>query len=169
MLRYFALKKFSRWLKENRYRFCHPPFIANIRREGFDVRFSGVSRHIFGFISKHGCTGIWIHYDGRCWDALSEFDVAPEKSPQGGYFCKYFLKPKFFASRQALLIQHSWEPMLAWVNASFTENTWVCLYGGENDGFTAAKLKQKHEIAQERERDSCFLAAFPVLKLPLEK
>lgn len=161
---YFALKTFRYWLKKNRSRFRHPPYIAHIRKEGFYVRFTGISQHIMGFIEKHGSAGIWIHYDGRCWDSLSEFDVAPEKSPEGRYFCRFCKTPQLFASRQALLIEHSWEPLIEWVNTRLTSTKWVCLYGGENAGMTAAKLKQKHEVERERDRDRFFVTAFPVFK-----
>lgn len=161
---YLALKTFRPWLKKNRSRFRHPPYIAHIHGEGFDVKFSGISQHIVGFIGEHGSAGIWVHYDGRCWDSLSDFDVAPEKSLHGGYVCRLCENPKIFASRQALLIEHSWEPMLEWVNTRITDTTWVCLYGDEDGGITAAKLKQKHEVEQARERDSFFLTAFPVFK-----
>lgn len=103
-------------MNANRRRFHQPPFNANMDRNCIDLQFSGVTQHITCSIGSDGSTGIWVHYAGQCWDSLAEFDVAPEKASQGGYFCRFCITPQFFASRQALLIEHSWQPLLEWVN-----------------------------------------------------
>lgn len=158
---YSTIKTFRRWLKENRGRFLHQPYLTLIRRDHFILRFSGVSQRICCVINKEGSACLYVNYDGESWDAIGFFDVVPMRTSGGKYFCKLCESPELFASRQDLWITHSWEPLRECMNAIFTATTWVCLYG-KRTRMTWAELKQQHEVEQERGSEY-FVAAFPVV------
>jgi len=156
-----AYKTFCRWVKANRNRFRYPPYIYIFTQRQFGVRFNGLSPRIFTIIGKNGGNFVLVSRKGQMWDGLIEFDAYYARRPDGTYFCKLCKEPELFPTRRELLIRHSWEPMLEWMNQKFTESTWVCLY--ETDGgSTWVYLKREEEIEQERTNEH-FVEAFPAL------
>ncbi|MFZ4859723.1 MAG: hypothetical protein ACOYL3_25410 [Desulfuromonadaceae bacterium] len=120
-----------------------------------------ISPRIFTVISKGGGNFLQVSQNGQMWDGLIEFDAYYAKRPDGTYFCKFCKEPELFQSRQELLIRHSWEPMLEWMNNNFTERTWMCLYESDG-GSTWVYLKQEDELELERANEN-FVEAFPVV------
>ena len=156
-------KTFCQWAKDNKKRFRHPPYIYFFTQRQFGVRFSGISSRIFVVIGKNGGNFVEVFRNGEIWDGLTEFDAYYAKRPDGTYFCELCKEPEQFPSRQELLIRHSWEPMLEWMNRQFTETTWVCLYESEGGGCTWVYLKQESEIEMEK-TNKYFVEAFRVVR-----
>jgi hypothetical protein len=154
-------KTFCQWAKDNRRRFRYPPYIYFFTQRQFGLRFSGISPRIFAVIEKTGGNFVEVSRNGQMWDGLAEFDAYYAKRPGGTYFCKLCEESELFSSRQELLIRHSWEPMLEWMNQKFTETTWMCLYESDG-GSTWVYLKQEDEIEQEQANEN-FVEAFPVV------
>lgn len=156
-----VFKTFCKWVKDNRMRFDHPPYIHFFTQRHFGVLFTGISPRILTIISKSGGNFVNVSLNGQMWDDLREFDANYARRSDGTYFCKLCKEPELFQSRQELLIRHSWEPMLEWMNSNFTETTWVCLYKTDG-GSTWVYLKQECEIEQERANEN-FVEAFRVV------
>ena len=153
-------KTFWQWVENNRKRFRYPPCKYFFTQRQFAVRFSGISPRIFAVIGKNGGNFVEVFRNGQIWDGLTEFDAYYARQPDGKYYCKLCKEPESFPSRQELLIRHSWEPMLEWMNQSFTETTWICLY--KSDGCTWVYLKQEDELKNEL-TNKHFVEAFQVI------
>jgi hypothetical protein len=154
-------KIFRQWVKENRERFNFQPYISFSTQRQFGVRFSKLTPRIYTVISKKGGNFIQVSRNGEMWDGLIDFDAFYDRRSDGKYFCKLCKDPEFYPSRQEFLIRHSWEPMLEWMNNTFTETTWLCLYESDG-GSTWVYLKQEDEAEQERTNEH-FVETFPVL------
>ncbi|MBV5330549.1 MAG: hypothetical protein JZU65_23455 [Chlorobium sp.] len=165
MRTYFMLKNFKEWLKTNRKRCSHPPFITRITKNGFSLSFSGIDPRICCYVSKSGMVSVSVKYDGECCDIIAEFDVIPNKDQRGKYFC-YLCRiedqsSQSYPSRSELVIIHTWEPLLEWISTKLSPSMWVCVYG--TDGYSEAKLKEKLEVEHER-MGKDFCGAFAAIR-----
>jgi hypothetical protein len=115
----FVRKTFDRWLAHSAARFHHPPRVVLQRKRCVELQFSGVTPAIRCSISTEGMVGIYATYQGEWWDSLADFDVVARRTATGQYACGLYTSPQLFASRAALWITHSFEPLLAWTNAHF--------------------------------------------------
>ena len=109
-----------------------------------------------------------VNHHGDCWDILKEFDVLLRRNSVGYHYCGFCLpgSKKYYCSRRELLIQHSFEPLLEWVNAHFRPDYWILLFGDEGHT-TWAKIVRKEDLdaAKAREGLDVFVRAFPVIVL----
>jgi hypothetical protein len=74
----------------------------------------------------------------------------------GGYQCQLCLSdhpesPELFPSREALWIDHLFEPFLKWVNEQLAPAHWLQISGSSDGGITCAQLIQE-ESDQETNR-----------------
>jgi hypothetical protein len=163
------IKAFTSWLSENSDRFVVKPIVSKeiIRKAPYlTVGFSGGAPEVT--ISIYGCGNIdaYVMYHGRCWDTLRWFDVYPRRDLSGGYYCSECLPEakKLFRSRKELLAEHSFEPLLEWVNENFTPSRWVCLFAIDGSGSTWAEIVQEKDVNLMRSKED-FVHAFPLLKV----
>jgi len=149
MTTFFMLKNFKQWLKQNRQRFNHPPFITMVNRRGFSISFTGFDPRISCHVSAIGFVEIVVHYESQLIDIIAEYDVIPRKDSHGRYFCKLCRmedpSSATYASRSELVATHTWELLLEWANDNAPKS--VCVYG-MGGGSTWAKVKSNHEIEQ---------------------
>jgi len=75
---------------------------------------------------------------------LTEFDVVARRTSTGQYYCGLCTPPEMFASRAALWVTHSFEPLLAWTNEHLhaSQWLWLCQYKGA----TWAELKSREDM-----------------------
>jgi hypothetical protein len=157
----FVRKTFDRWLAHNSARFHHPPRVVLTRRVYFELQFSGVTPAIRCAIGHEGMVGIYARYQGEWWDALADFDVVARRTATGQYACGLCPSPELCASRAALWITHSFEPLLAWANEYLQASRWLllCRVGGT----TWAGLKPM-EAMHAREIADSLVYACPVVR-----
>jgi len=140
----FVRKTFDRWLSHSYARFHRPPRVVLSRKDYFVLQFLGITPVIECSIRKEGMVEIHAIYQGDGWDILTEFDAVARRTPTGQYYCGLCTSPEMFASRAALWVTHSFEPLLAWTNEHFhaAQWLWLCRY----EGSTWAKLKPKEDM-----------------------
>jgi hypothetical protein len=87
---------------------------------------------------------IYAIYRGEGWDMLTKFDVVARRTPMGQYYCGLCTSPEMFASRAALWVTHSFEPLFAWTNKHLhaSQWLWLCRY----EGTTWAELKPMEDM-----------------------
>ena len=166
MQTFFMLKNFKQWLKQNKKRFTHPPFITNVTRNGFGIRFTGIDPRFCCYVGYSGSAVVWVRYGGQSYDIIMEFDVIPRKDAKGKYHC-YLCRIEdptsaTYASRTDLVTKHTWEPLLEWINENTTASKVVCVYG-MGGGSTWAKIMLTQEIEQEQ-ANSSYVDSFPVVR-----
>lgn len=88
------------------------------------------------------------------WDEIAEFDAVAAQTSDGWIctLCRDIPRigpapPKVYGSREMLLIDHVYEPFLAWVNNTLHEAKTLALYD-IGDGFSWAKLLMEEADAE---------------------
>ena len=75
---------------------------------------------------------------------MSLNDGRPRGNTTGQYYCHLCTAPEMFASRAALWVTHSFEPLLAWTNEYLHASQWLWLHRYE--GATWAELKSREDM-----------------------
>lgn len=134
-------RAFLKWLDENQTRFLTaPPRLGKRTDRHLELILPGLNPVLW--ISLTWEIDVGVDWQSTCWDLLTcfEFEAIPEPT-EGGYRCK-LCSPEFqkiFPTREALWIDHEFEPFLEWVNTVLLHARWLALYG-EADSGTWAKL-----------------------------
>jgi hypothetical protein len=111
---------FKQWLADNGHRFNRKYKIRHYaKRESISIYFQDVTPELHSYVSE-GNIGTYVQFRGRCWDLLDNFDYAIRRGRNRKYYCGMCLAPKYFDTPQELLIEHSFENFLEWVNENFT-------------------------------------------------
>ena len=129
MIKFHLDRLFRRWLRENRHRFTHPPYIVRACHSHLELAFSGISPRVWATLKRNSEVSVGISFKGECWDLVIDFDAYAEQRSSHGWFCRLCAeqgKQELFPSRDALFVAHGLEPFLSWANESFTPETWVC-------------------------------------------
>jgi hypothetical protein len=158
----FVRKTFDRWLAHSAGRFRHPPRVVVSRKDYFVLQFAGITPAIKCVIKKEGMVEIYAIYQGKGWDILTDFDVSERRTSTGQYYCDLCTSLDMFASREALWVTHSFEPLLAWTNEHCHASQWLCLFG-EPEGSTWAELKPVGDVPATMLRKR-FVYACPVVR-----
>jgi hypothetical protein len=122
---YDICKTFKEWLAENEHRFNLKCKVRHYKTRGFlRIYFEGVTPEIFCSVVESGCIGITVgvQYRRRVWDLLCDFDCNIKRAKNREYYCSFCNKPLFYKTPQKLLIDHSFEPFLEWVNCHLTSS-----------------------------------------------
>lgn len=111
---------FREWLAQNGHRFNRKYKIRNYDKgESIHIFFKDVTPELHCYVSE-GNVGTSVHFRGRIWDFLEDFDHAIRRGRNRKYYCGMCLEPKYYDTPQELLIEHSFENFLEWVNDKFT-------------------------------------------------
>ena len=159
----FARVIVKRWLKNNAHRFSHPPRIVDVRKNGFCLKFKGITPQIVLSIHHGWALEVWASDDkDNYFDILTEFDLSAERDAAGRYYCDCCAEEQrtFYASLGELWEKHSLEPMLVWANEVLRAESWLCLYGKPRHS-TWAELVTAENVPNCRS-DKSFYAAYPV-------
>ena len=159
----FAHLTVKHWLKKNANRFLNPPRITDVRKNGFSLKFKGITQQIVLTIHHGIAFEVWVTDDkDNCWDIIKEFDLCAEQNDAGQYYCSDCKEEdrEIFPSKRELWEKHSLEPMLVWVNENLRPDRWLCLFGKPN-GSTWARLVSEEELPEYRQ-GKCFYAACPL-------
>lgn len=165
--RSFFIRCLETWLDHNRHRFNHPPQVLKRRPSGLILGFDSVNPMITCWAQGSGDFMPQVEHEGDLWDSLTwDFDCYAQRHGHG-YVCGLCLESghkKLYPTREALWIEHSFEPWLKWCNRMFTKNRRLCLFRWplEKPGICSAKLVHSRRFTEARGRDD-FLSAHPVL------
>src|SRR6266516_2150651 len=116
MIKFHLHRLFRRWLRENRHRFSHPPYIVRVCHSHLELAFSGVSQRVWATLKRNSELSVGISYKGEFWDFIGDFDGYAEQRSSGGWFCRLCVEQENqeqFPSRDALFIAHGFEPFLS--------------------------------------------------------
>jgi hypothetical protein len=112
---------FKKWLVENGHRFHRKYKIRNCDKgKSLRIYFDDVTPELRCYVSE-GTIGISVHFKGECWDLLEEFDYFIRRGRNQKYYCTFCKEPKYYNTPQELLIDHSFENFLGWINDHFTQ------------------------------------------------
>ncbi len=140
-------KAFDSWLKTNRQRFnCEPMarYKRYRRKRYIIVRFRGRHHSISVGIRENGSIEIYFGHKGFT-DILAEFDVSVKYSSSKGYYCELCADNgthAYFETAALLMENHSFEPLLEWVNSNLTDDRVILVLATE-DGSGEATIVEK--------------------------
>ena len=149
----FARITVKSWLKKNANRFLNPPRITDVRKNGFSLKFRGITSQIVLSIHHGFAFEVWVSDDkDNWWDIIKEFDLSAEQDDAGRYYCSFCeeAQKEFFPSRRELWEKHSLEPALAWANEHLRPERWLCLFGKPKES-TWARLVDTDELQECRQ------------------
>lgn len=137
-------RAFVHWLRANASRFAVPVKIIRCQHRCMDIALEHLNPCLEIFLTWE--IGVGVTWQGTFWDYLTSFEAAPIHTPQG-YVCD-LCEPEgrdVYTSREALWIDHLFEPFLTWVNEELVPARWLALYGSIDFGATWAKLSQNRQ------------------------
>jgi hypothetical protein len=145
---------FKEWLAKNGHRFNRKYKIRNYDKgESIHIYFEDVTPELHCYVSE-GNVGTSVHFKGRCWDLLEDFDYSIRRGRNRKYYCGICTEAKHYDTPQELLIEHSFENFLEWVNENFTP--FHVLELAQCQGMTSARIIDTREPdskhAAEREQ-----------------
>jgi hypothetical protein len=145
---------FKEWLAKNGHRFNRKFKIRNYDKgESIHIYFEDVTPELHCYISE-GNVGTSVHFKGKIWDFLEDFDYSIRRGRNRKYYCGMCMEPKYYATPQELLIEHSFENFLEWVNENFTP--FHVLELTQAGGSTSARIidsrepESKHEAGRDK-------------------
>ena len=148
---------FKQWLADNGHRFNRKYKIRHYaKRESISIYFQDVTPELHSYVSE-GNIGTYVQFRGRCWDLLDNFNYAIRRGINRKYYCGMCTKRKYYDTPQELLIEHSFENFLEWVNENFTP--FHVLELTQCQGMTSARIidirepDSKHAAERERFKD----------------
>ena len=148
---------FKKWLAENGHRFNRKYKIRNYDKgESIHIYFEDVTPELHCYVSE-GNVGTSVHFRGRIWDFLEDFDYAIRRGRNRKYYCGMCLERKYYDTPQELLFEHSFENFLEWVNENFTP--FHALELTQCQGMTSARIidtrepDSKHTAEREQFKD----------------
>jgi hypothetical protein len=144
---------FKEWLAENGHRFNRKYKIRNYDKgESIHIYFEDVTPELHCYVSE-GNVGTSVHFKGRCWDLLEDFDYSIKRGRNRKYYCCLCTKRKYYDTPQEFLIEHSFEKFLEWVNDHFTP--FHALELRKCQGMTSARIidTREPESKQTAERE----------------
>lgn len=117
---YGVCDTFKNWLAENGHRFNRKYKIRHYEKGDFlRIYFEDVTTELHCYVYE-GNIGTAVYFKGRCWDLLQDFDYVMMRGKNRKYYCDLCMERKYYDTPQELLIDHSFENFLEWVNEQFT-------------------------------------------------
>jgi hypothetical protein len=120
---YDICNTFKEWLAKNEHRFDLKCKVRHYKTRGLlHVYFEGVTPEIICSVNERLGVAVDVHYKRKYWDSLSDMDCAVRRGKNRKYYCGFCEPPTFYKTPQELLIAHSFETFLEWVNEHFTSS-----------------------------------------------
>lgn len=120
-------RAFFDWFRENRRRFAVAPHIDARTDRWIRITFDGITPIIATYVGRDGVS-VDVERGGEWFDTLADLDVAMRRG-RDGYFCKMCetAEREYFSTREALWIEHLFEPFLGWINVTSQTARCACL------------------------------------------
>jgi hypothetical protein len=145
---------FKEWLAKNGHRFNRKFKIRHyVKRNLISIYFEDVTPELHCYVYE-GNIGTSVHFKGQFWDLLQDFDYFMMRGKNHKYYCCMCTKRKYYDTSQELLIDHSFENFLEWVNDHFTP--FHALELTQCQGMTSARIidsrepESKHEAGRDK-------------------
>ena len=147
-------RAFVSWLAENYTRFSVSVRINRITATSVTLIFPDYPACLSVSLCEHSLNVV-VDWQGLNWDMLISLDAYIARTVNG-YQCQLCIvddteSPQLFPSREALWIDHLYEPFLKWVNEELASARWLQISGSSDGGITCAQLIQA-ESGQEKNR-----------------
>lgn len=144
----FPLRLFVRWITENRSSFVIPIAIDRTSRDAVHFHFQGVAKSLSGVLCRDGQLMVMASLEGECWDILIDFDLAERVAADRRYTCElcHPSSRKDYALRRDLWIEHSFVPLLQWINDVLAKNRFIEFHQLSQGGSTWVKLSVNETI-----------------------
>lgn len=140
---YEICNTFKDWLAQNAHRFHLKCKIRHYpAKRKLNIYFENVTPEIFCTVTEWSGVEVGVHFKRRFWDYIYDFECSVHRSEDGKYYCRYCEPKTFYNTSQELLIDHSFENFLEWVNEHFTSSH-VLELQKVGRGSTAAMLIDK--------------------------
>jgi len=137
-------RSFMQWWKQNRQRFDVQVHILTVSHVGIRLKFAKDYGCIFARLSQDDLSVI-VEVEGLFWDMLLSLDVCPVRS-LNGYSCALCEQSdQIWPTRDALWVDHLFEPFLEWVNARLAKSCGIKLTGKPGSS-TGAELVMKSDL-----------------------
>ncbi|MCX5831372.1 MAG: hypothetical protein NT140_05725 [Deltaproteobacteria bacterium] len=144
---------FKEWLAKNGHRFNRKYKIRHYNKgTALRIYFEDVTPEMNCYLYNEGM-GIAVNFKKICWDIIKDFDFFIRRNRKRKYYCALCKEPKFYDTPQELLIEHSFENFLEWVNENVTP--FHALELTQCKGMTSARIIDTREpdIRHEAERE----------------
>jgi hypothetical protein len=120
---YEICNTFKEWLAKNAHRFHLKCKIRHYpAKRKLKIYFENVAPEIFCTVTERSGVEVGVHFKRRFWDYICDFECSVRRSEDGKYYCGFCEPPTFYNTSQELLIAHSFENFLEWVNEHFTSS-----------------------------------------------
>ena len=138
-------RAFVSWLAENYPRFAVSVRINRITATSVTLIFPDYPACLTVSLCSHSLNVV-VDWQGLNWDMLISLDAYIARTVNG-YQCQLCIvddteSPQLFPSREALWIDHLYEPFLKWVNEELASARWLEISGFSDGGATWAHLAQ---------------------------
>jgi len=156
---------FKEWLAIHGHRFNRKYKIRHYKKRGIlRIYFEDVTPKIHCFVNEPSGVAVSVWFRGKFWDYLVDLDCAVRRAKNRKYYCGFCLESKYYKTPQELLIDHSFETFLEWINEKFTSYHVLELLG--YPGFTAASIidtKELPDASPRVPRNSDNMTVIPVI------
>jgi hypothetical protein len=123
----------------NRSRFRFIPYITDVKKNLFTVKFHGLGNIVFLKVQKGHEFSMWTNLVSQRinypWDWVADFDLLEQKSSRGYScgLCEGDYK-KYYLNRKDMYIEHCYEPFLEWCNEKLVVGHYVLNMGKIDHG-----------------------------------
>jgi len=165
---YDVCKTFKEWLAKNEHRFYRKCKVCHYKTRGFlRIYFEDVTPEIFCSVNEWVGVVVGVRFRRKFWDLLCDFDCDIKRARNRKYYCSLCNEPLFYKTPQELLIDHSFEPLLEWVNSHFTSSHVLELKGGH--GWTVATIIDLKGLTDKSPRSSNNSDDIMTIRIPVIK
>jgi len=120
---YEICKTFKEWLAKNGHRFNHKFKVRHYKKRGIlRLYFEDVTPEIHCSVNERIGVVVSVYFRRKFWDYLVDLDCAIRRAKSRKYYCGFCEEPKYYKTPQDLLIDHSFETFLEWVNDNITSS-----------------------------------------------
>ena len=143
------------WFNVNRSSFAVPIILREITADGVGLRFPNHPDCLSAWLSRNELN-VHVKWQGQCWDTLVSLDGFIDHVPDG-YKCSLCVHEhgeaaKLFSNREALWLDHLFDPFLNWVNEELAPARWLQISGIKDGGATWAQLIQDESALHKPDR-----------------
>ncbi len=136
-------RAFLCWFIENQPRFIVPIRLTKFTANGIELHFHHYPDCLSIYLSSHSL-GVYVKWQDEHWDQLLDLSAESIHMPDG-YKCRLCLYENgdaatLYKSREALWLDHLFEPFLEWVNEKLAPAHWLKLSCTDDRGATWAQL-----------------------------
>ncbi len=156
-------RDFIRWYTQHASEFEVPLKFLKRTDTALDMSFEGLNDLVvISLNSNNHEIGVYLQLDGDWLNSLIFFESYPKKVTDG-YICSLCLPEakKLYTSREAIWLDHLYEPFLNWVNEILIPAQWIIIQGSlSKDGCSTVNLVKNLPAKTQLTIDTTALAVW---------